>query len=107
MRTKRPYPRHAFPELIPTYSNLTISNHTLQEHSKKTKEIISTLKNGARVLFDMKKGRGFIYRFEQGIKIIMELTTRILSSLVKNGYLTLFEKQGETAHFAPSPNLTK
>lgn len=107
MRTKRPYPRHAFPELIPTYSNLNLQHNIYSEQSKKTKEIISTLKSGAKVLFDMKKGRGFIYKFEQGIKILMELTTRTLSSLVKNGYLVLFEKQGETAHFTPSKILVK
>lgn len=106
MRTRRPYPTHAYPEIIPTYSYIGIKAETILNPSKKTKIIINSIKKGARVLFDMRKGRGFIYKFEAGIQIIMELTTRTLSQLIKSGHLIMAQKDGETVHFISPSNLS-
>ncbi len=58
------------------------------------------LKSGARVLFDIKAKRGLVYTFKSGIKALMEISVRMLSSLVKSGQIIPVAQEGRIVHYA-------
>lgn len=97
MRTRYPYPQHRYPALLgypdrPVATDPTVLSPTRQR-------IVSSLRAGARVLFDVTRGRALVYRFRQGVETLMEMTVRTLAWLVRHGHLVVAEREGRLVHY--------
>jgi len=103
MRSRRPYPRHRYPSLLtPAYPGLEKPSNDAM--SPQQQRLLKTLRDGARVLFDVEQGRALVYRFRQGLEQVAELTVRTLSWLVRQGHLVLTAREGRLVHYqCPSP----
>lgn len=95
MTKKKPRPLHPFPRLINNNIEIKKSHQTPTE-----KNILKMLQNGARVLFDMKQKRGLIYSCRRGFETIMEITVRMLASLVKTGQVIAVSRDDRLVHYA-------
>lgn len=103
MRSRRPYPRHRYPSLLsPALHGPAVLAPAM---SPQQERILKTLREGARVLFDVDQGRALVYRLRQGLEQVGELTVRTLAWLVRQGHLILAGRDGHLAHYqyVPSP----
>ena len=97
MRIRRPYPRHPYPHLL---SPLPAGQpQPIQMLPRKAREILAALQKGARVLFDMSRGRALLYRIRHGFEQVGEMTVQMLALLVKRGYLVPNGQEGRLVHF--------
>lgn len=97
MRVRRPYPRHPYPHLLCPPSTRDIA---LTPLPKKARQILASLKKGARVLFDMTRGRALLYRIRHGFEEMGEMTVHMLALLVKRGYLVPTGQEGRLVHYS-------
>lgn len=104
MRTRRPYPQHPYPVLLssPSLDPDAPPSGQAAPLSRKARKILATLRKGGRILFDMKKGRALVYRIRQGFEEVAEMTVRMLSMLVKQGYLVVERREGRLVHYIPA-----
>ena len=103
MRSRRSYPKHAFPCLLSFHNEIPSPLQPLP--NKKLKEVVQHIHQGARVLFDPQRRRAMLYRFSCGIVEMAQLTVRSLSILVKKGYLLMSYQEGSVVHYTPNPAL--
>ncbi len=103
MRPRRPYPRHRYPTLLmPVLLGPTEMEKALPA-SRQQQRILKTLRDGARVLFDVDLGRALMYRVKQGLEEVGELTVRTLAWLVRQGHLVFTGREGRLAHYQYVP----
>ena len=98
--SKRSYPRHAFPFLLGEYARTVSPLDVVHPFNKAERQILSHLKQGARILFDMEQKRALVYSFKRGIEHIAELSVRALAHLVRLGMLTVSGREGRLIHYA-------
>lgn len=117
-KSKRSYPQHRYPLLIqppyPTHSTddplplpqcvMALSPQpsppVQPPPSPLEMQINQWLSQGARVLFDMNKGRALIYSFRRGFEEIEDITVRMLSLLIRRGWLVCTCREGRLIHYA-------
>jgi len=119
---KRSYPKHRYPLLVhssmPGYPAddpmpLPTSVHPAEEQIVSTPQtkfewlLLNWLSTGARVLFDMTKGRALLYSFKRGFEELQEISVRMLSQLLKKGLIRCTGKEGTVVHYAWTGGLSK
>jgi hypothetical protein len=102
-RPRHSYPSHPYPILLscsPSYlsSPAPVPPEALRLTPFEA-SILRQLHQGARVLFDMKRGRALIYAFRRGIESIAELTLRTLAKFVECGWIYMSGREGRLVHF--------
>ncbi len=96
MVNKKARPLHPFPLLIQgVCSHDSISPITTAERN-----VLTLLRRGNKIIFDIHQKRGLVYRFCRGIETIMEISVRMLSSLVRRGEVVPVGREGRLVHFA-------
>ena len=95
----KPRPLHPFPYLVKGQHPPYRSCPPLRSLTSAEKHILDLLNNGARVLFDIKAKKGLIYTFKQGLRTIMEITARMLSSLLHHGNVVAVAREGRLVHY--------
>ena len=96
----KPRPIHPFPYLS---KGLAPPHKTIPKSRELTgaeKHVLSLLNSGAKVLFDIKAKKGLIYTFRQGVQTLMEITARMLSSLLTHGNVVAVSQEGRLVHYA-------
>lgn len=102
MVNKKPRPLHPFPLLVQgSYSHDTSRPITTAERN-----VLELLHRGNKIVFDISQKRGLVYRFCRGIETIMEISVRMLSSLVRKGEVVPVGRDGRLVHFALSGSST-
>lgn len=96
MPKKTARPLHPFPLLICGACH----SSPIQPITTAERTILGLLEKGNRILFDMEEKRGLVYRFCRGIETVMEITVRMLASLVKKGGVVPVGREGRLVHFA-------
>lgn len=96
MVTKKPRPLHPFPLLIQGLC----SNEPIHPITSAEQNILSLLRSGNKIVFDIHQKRGMVYRFCRGIETVMEISVRMLSSLVRHGKVVPVGREGRLVHFA-------
>lgn len=100
-KVRKPRPLHPFPVIAgcrqPSSDGLHAELHTL---TRAELIVISHLKRGARILFDIEHKRALLYSFKRGVEHLAELTVRSLSSLLKAGKLIVAGREGRLVHYA-------
>ena len=61
--------------------------------------ILSLLRDGARLLFDIERKRALVYSFRHGVEHLLEVTVRSLSSLLRSGSLVFCGRQGRLVFY--------
>ncbi|MDI6976569.1 hypothetical protein [Serratia sp. Se-RSBMAAmG] len=99
MYKKNSFPANAFPNL--TNAEISVEQYSFQQKlTPKQKSIINMLKKGARLLFDLKAKRAIVlYEYIDGVKKLTELSVRMLSSLIKQGFLKVYVKENGRVHY--------
>ena len=92
-------PEHPFKYLASGYTNPKKQNNLQEYDTPAQKNILNHLKKGARLIFDIKEKRGLIYNFKKGINAILEVTVKMLSDLIKKGYIKIARKEGKVIHY--------
>lgn len=104
-------PLHPFP-LLAHVSDVALiapsSSYIPKQHppkhsftpTKKVKQLSKLIEQGARVLLDIKAKRALIYDFAQGLRMVCEISIRMLSSLLKTGQVIPVSKQQHLVHYA-------
>ena len=99
--SKRSYPKHPFPFLLGEYTYPESSTQNMyQALNKSERQVLSHLKQGARILFDIERRRALVYSFRRGIEHIAELSVRTLGHLVRQGVLVVAGREGRLIHYA-------
>lgn len=96
MVNKKPRPLHPFPLLIQGVS----SHEKICPVTSAERNILSLLHRGNKIVFDIHQKRGLVYRFCRGIETIMEISVRMLSSLIRKGEVIPVGREGRLVHFA-------
>lgn len=101
MRTRYPYPQHQYPILVsPTGRLHSLAANEIQGSLTPTRlRILRALQQGGRVLFDTDRGRALIYKVQQGLQEIQQMTVRTLSWLIRRGYLVMGMRHGRLVHY--------
>lgn len=101
------YKKNSFP--INAFPNLTNANYSVNSclHEKyltpKQKTILNMLKKGASLLFDTKAKRAIVLQqVIDGVKTLIELSVRMLSALIKQGYIKVQIKDNNRVHYCLS-----
>ncbi len=116
MRKKNSYyPKNAFPIILsntPKYSadlpiyckgekiNFKVTNLTMYE-----KKILSILKEGKRIIFDMNLRKTFIVVWRKGVQILGKMTLRTTSRFIQMGILFCHSKEGHLVHLYPNKTI--
>ena len=116
-KSKRSYPKHRYPLLI----NPPIPTHSAEDPlplpqkapllsapaeppmippSTLEVQIAKWLASGARILFDMERGRALVYSFKRGFEELEEISVRMLSILIKRGWVSCTGQEGRLIHYA-------
>ncbi len=99
MYKKNSFPINAFPNLTNTNYSVNIY-HYKKSLTPKQKIILNMLKKGASLLFDMKAKRAIVLQqFIDGVKPLIELSVRMLSALVKQGFIKVQIKDNNKVHY--------
>lgn len=109
------YPKHAFPIILkhtPEYSadlplryqedRVDLKKITLTKYEKK---ILSILKMGKRILFDMNLRKTFIVTWQRGVQILGKMTLRTMSKFIQMGILSCHSKEGHLVHLYPKKTI--
>lgn len=99
---QHPRPLHPFPHLVPADAVLERSESPVADGalSQAQRQVITRLRQGGRVLFDMEAGRALVYSARQGLRQWLELSVRALAHLVRQGWLVMVGREGRLVHYA-------
>lgn len=85
-KKKTSFPSNPFPYIINSDGNLyNTFNYT--RLTPRQKDIISYLKKGAMLILDVALKKVLVYEFKKGLHLITKLSIRMLSSLLRMGYI--------------------
>lgn len=96
-KTHRRKPVHPFPFISQGISSQQLSIHP---HTSRHRKLIRLIRQGARVLFDIKTKRALLYTWERGFTQLCEITVHMLSSLIHSGKVVRVGEERNRVHFA-------
>lgn len=94
-----PRPLHPFPRLVAP-ADLAPPRETPTHLSQAQRRILELLGPGSLVLFDIKAKRALILNARQGLRQLAEFTVRMLSDLVRLGWLRVTGREGRLVQYA-------
>lgn len=87
-KKKTSFPSNPFPYIINSDGNLyNTFNYNYTRLTPKQKDIISYLKKGAVLILDVSLKKVLVYELKKGLHLITKLSIRMLSSLLRMGYI--------------------
>jgi hypothetical protein len=98
-----PRPLHPFPRLVAP-SDLAPPREARAHLSQAQRRVVERLGPGSLVLFDIKAKRALVLNARQGLRQLAELTVRMLSDLVRLGWLRVMGREGRLVHYALAPS---
>lgn len=85
-KKKTSFPSNPFPYII-NYDGNLYNTFNYTRLTPKQKDIISYLKKGAILILDVSLKKVLVYEFKKGLHLITKLSIRMLSSLLRMGYI--------------------
>ncbi len=99
MHKKNSFPINAFPNLTNAEYSVNMY-HYKNNLTPKQKIILNMLKKGASLLFDMKAKRAIVLQeLIDGVKPLIELSVRMLSALIKQGFIKVQIKDNNRVQY--------
>lgn len=104
MHKKNSFPINAFPNITNAEYGINMY-HYENNLTPKQKIILNMLKRGASLLFDMKAKRAIVLQeVIDGVKPLIELSVRMLSALIKQGFIKVQIKDSNRVHYCLNKN---
>jgi hypothetical protein len=101
LRVRKPRPLHPFPFIAgcrPLRGPLIPAK--INSLTRAQNRILTQLRQGARILFDIDQKRALLYSLRRGIEHLAELTVRAIAGLLRAGKLAICAREGRLVHYA-------